>query len=208
MLFIQSNNYVFLVAKLPFCNDKVTACITSRSIVTYGLTIFIPLYFAAVMILSETSANLTLTIYSIAAAAATLLGGLCADRFGFIRVIRGGYLILAPIMLIFLLITDAYFAIILLILIAIALNIPQRATIALGQKFLPNHIGTSSGIMLGVAVSIGGMVAPGIGWISDLYGLTKSMYVIAGFVILTTILAFLIPKKPKVILEKNEKSPI
>ena len=176
---------------------KVSACITSRSVVAYGLTTFIPLYFAAVLMLPEASASATLTLYSVAAATATLLGGQVADRIGFTRIIKGGFLLLVPLMLVFPLITNLYLAIFFLVPIAIAVSAPQGASIALGQKFLPNHIGTSSGIMLGLAVSIGGMVAPGIGWIGDQYGLTRAMYAVAAFAVLTMFLAFLIPSRPK-----------
>ena len=51
--------------------------------------------------------------------------------------------------------------------------------------------------MLGLAVSIGGMGAPGIGWIGDNYGLTTAMYVIGAFAALTMFLAFLIPDSAK-----------
>jgi FSR family fosmidomycin resistance protein-like MFS transporter len=176
---------------------KVSACITSRSVVTYGLTTFIPLYFAAVMMLPETSASATLTLYSVTAAGATLFGGQAADRWGFHRVIRGGFLFLFPLMLIFPMINSVYLAVFLLVPIAIFLNAPLGATIALGQRFLPGHIGTSSGIMFGLAVSIGGMVAPGIGWVGDHYGLPSAMYVVAAFAALTLWLAFLIPNLPK-----------
>jgi FSR family fosmidomycin resistance protein-like MFS transporter len=176
---------------------KVSACITSRSVVTYGLTTFIPLYFAAVMMLPETAASATLTLYSAVAATATLFGGQAADRLGFHRVIRGGFLLLVPLMLIFPMINSVHLAIFLLVPIAVSANAPQGATIALGQKFLPGHIGTSSGIMLGLAVSIGGMVAPGIGWVGDKCGLPAAMYVVAAFAVLTMCLAFLIPDSEK-----------
>jgi FSR family fosmidomycin resistance protein-like MFS transporter len=176
---------------------KVSACITSRSVVTYGLTTFIPLYFAAVLMLSESSASASLTLYSAFAAIATLLGGQAADRLGFTRIIKGGFLLLVPLMLVFPLISNVYLAIFLLIPISVAVNAPQGATIALGQRFLPNRIGTSSGIMLGLAISIGGMVAPGIGWIGDHYGLTAAMYTIAAFAVLTMCLAMIIPNRPK-----------
>ncbi len=176
---------------------KVSTCITSRSIVTYGLTTFIPLYFSAVMMLSETAASASLTLYSIVAAAATLLGGRMADRLGFYRTIRGSFLLLVPLMVIFPMVGNVYWSILLLIPIAVFLNAPQGATIALGQKFLQNHLGTSSGIMLGLAVSIGGMVAPGIGWIGDRYGLPLAMYVIAIFGAFTMVLAFMIPDRQK-----------
>ena len=179
---------------------KVAACLTSRSVVAYGLTTFIPLYFAAIMFFSESSASMTLTLYSVAAAAATLLGGQLADRFGFHNVIRGGFVLLAPLMVIFPFLTSPYLAIFLLVPIAIGANAPQGATIALGQKFLPNHLGTSSGIMFGLAVSIGGMVTPGIGWVGDHYGLDSAMIVVAVFAVLTLGLAFLIPKGSKQII--------
>ncbi len=176
---------------------KVSVCVAGRSVVSYGLTTFIPLYFVGVMMLSEASASGALAWYSVAAAVATLLGGQLADRFGFSRVIKSGFLLLVPLMLAFPLINNVYMAIFLLLPIAVAVNAPHAATIALGQKFLPNHLGTSSGIMLGLTVSIGGMLAPGIGWLGDQYGLTTAMYGVAGFAILTMFLAFLIPARAR-----------
>jgi hypothetical protein len=41
------------------------------------------------------------------------------------------------------------------------------------------------------------MVAPGIGWIGDQYGLTRAMYAVAAFAVLTMFLAFLIPGRQK-----------
>ena len=176
---------------------KVSAGLTCRSVVNYGLTTFIPLYFAVVLLQSEASANARLTLFSVAAAAATLFGGHTADRIGFNQVIRGCYTLLAPLLLLFPVVNNVYLATALLIPIAFSISGPQGPMIALGQKFLPNHIGTSSGIMLGLAVSVGGMIAPGIGWIGDRFGLTTAMYTVAGFAVLTMILAYVIPKPQK-----------
>lgn len=176
---------------------KVSAGLTCRSVVNYGLTTFIPLYFTIILLQSETAANVRLTLFSVAAAFATLFGGHTADRIGFNKVIRGGYTLLAPLLLLFPVVHNVYLATFLLIPIAFSVSGPQGPMIALGQKFLPNHIGTSSGVMLGLAVSVGGMIAPGIGWIGDKYGLTTAMYTVAGFAILTMILAYVIPKPQK-----------
>ena len=176
---------------------KVSACLTCRSVVNYGLTTFIPLYFAIGLLQPETAANARLTLFSVAAAVATLFGGHMADRIGFNQVIRGGYTVLAPLLLLFPMMHSVSIATILLIPIAFSVSGPQGAMIALGQRFLPNHVGTSSGIMLGLAVSVGGMIAPGIGWIGDTYGLTAAMYTLAGFSLLTLIPAYLIPKPKK-----------
>jgi FSR family fosmidomycin resistance protein-like MFS transporter len=172
---------------------KVSACITGRSIVNYGLITFIPLYFTAVLLLPEASANGTLVLFSICAAAATFFGGQAADKFGFTRIIRGSFTFLVLLLLVFPQVYNLYLAIFLLIPISITVSAAQGATIVMGQKFLPNHIGTSSGIMLGLAVSIGGMVAPGIGWVGDTYGLHTAMYVIGAFAVLTMFLAWCIP---------------
>lgn len=172
---------------------KAASCVTARSIVAYGLTTFIPLYFAAVLMFSEVSASSTLTLFSVVAAVATLAGGQVADRVGFNRIIRVCFTLLVPLLLLFPMVGSPALAVFLLAPIAIVMNAPQSANIALGQKFLPNHIGTSSGIMLGLAVSVGGMVAPGIGWVGDNYGLTAAMFTIAGFSALVMLLAWLIP---------------
>lgn len=183
---------------------KVSAVITARSIVNYGLITFIPLYFAAVLMLPEDSASRTLTLFSIVAAVATLFGGHAADRLGFNRIIRGGFTLLVPLLFVFPLIGNVWLALLFLVPMAVMVSSPQGATIALGQKFLPNHIGTSSGIMLGLAISVGGMVAPGIGWIGDRYGLTSAMYTIAGFSILTMLLAWLVPDPRKARKQKAQ----
>ena len=173
--------------------------VTCRSIIAYGMTTFIPLYFAAVLMLSEVSASARLTLFSVVAATATLVGGHLADRIGFTRVIRGGFIILAPLLFLFPAVGNVHLATLLLLPIAFTLNGPHGSMIALGQKYVPNHIGTSSGIMLGLAVSVGGMVAPGIGWIGDHFGLTTAMYTVAAFSVPMLLLAYRIsgsPKKP------------
>jgi FSR family fosmidomycin resistance protein-like MFS transporter len=176
---------------------KVSACITGRSVVNYGLTTFIPLYFTAVFMLPEVSASTRLTLFSVVAAAATLIGGHAADRIGFNRIIRGGFALLVPLLFIFPMLENVYLATFLLIPTAFSVSVAQGATIALGQNFLSNHLGTSSGIMLGLAVSIGGMAAPAIGWVGDRFGLPAAMYTVAGFSLLTLLFAYLIPNPHK-----------
>lgn len=183
---------------------KVSVCITSRSVVNFGMTTFIPLYFAAIFMLPEVSASTRLALFSAVAAAATLIGGYAADRMGFNRVICGSFMLLAPLLLVFPLVENVHLATFLLIPIAFSLSSPQGASIALGQKFLPNHIGTSSGIMLGLAISVGGMAAPGIGWIGDRFGLPAAMYVVAAFAVLTLLLSFFIPNPDKVRTSKTK----
>ena len=60
---------------------------------------------------------------------------------------------------------------ILLVPIGMALSSCYSPIVVLGQKYLPNHIGLASGFTLGVTISIGGMTAPLLGKIADVYGI-------------------------------------
>lgn len=175
----------------------VSTGITFRSIMGYGLTTFIPLYFIGVLAQTEVAASGNLTLYSIIGAVATLLGGRLADRFGFNRIIRIAFTALVPLLLIFSFSRNVYFATFMLVPIAFAMSGPHSTMIALGQGFLPNRMGLSSGIMLGLTVSIGGMLAPVIGWVGDNYGLSAAMFTITGVAVATLVLAYLIPNPGK-----------
>ena len=81
----------------------------------------------------------------------------------------------------------------LLIPIALSIYAPFSPMIVLGQKYLPNRLGLASGITLGLAVSVGGIFAPILGWIADKYGLLLAMDVIAYLPILAAVMAFTLP---------------
>lgn len=176
---------------------RVTSVVICRSIVSYGLTTFIPLYFIGVFMQTEADANMNLTIFSIAGAVATLLGGRIADRLGFRRMIYGAFWVLAPCLFILIQCRNSIAAAIVVILIAVALSGPYSSMIALGQSFLPNHIGFASGISLGLAVSVGGIFAPIIGRIGDTYGIMSAMYTITGIAFFALLLTLLLPKQEK-----------
>ncbi len=179
---------------------RVTTVVICRSIVAYGLTTFIPLYFIGVFLQTKAEANINLTVFSMAGAAATLLGGQLADRFGFRRMIRVSFCALALCLFIFIQCRSSVAASVMVIFIALALSGPYSSMIAMGQSFLPNHIGFASGISLGLAVSVGGVFAPVIGKIGDTYGIMAAMYTVVGIAFLALSLTLLLPgheKQPK-----------
>jgi FSR family fosmidomycin resistance protein-like MFS transporter len=62
-----------------------------------------------------------------------------------------------------------------------ALGLSASVVVVLGQEYLPNHIGTASGVTLGLAVSIGGIAVPFFGAVGDRYGLPAIFEAIALF---------------------------
>jgi len=158
---------------------KVTSVNTVRSIISYSFMIFIPLYWVAVLGQSQASGSLMLTVYALGGAVATFIGGRIADVFGFKRIIMLSCSLLAPLLVVFVLTSNVMIATVLVLVCALINALANAPMVVMGQSYLPNRIGFASGISLGVVVSIGGMVSPGIGAIGDTWGLNVSMWVVA-----------------------------
>jgi FSR family fosmidomycin resistance protein-like MFS transporter len=176
---------------------RLTAVTVTRSVISRGLLTFIPMFFMAILLLTEAQSSLRLTLYSVSCALATLAGGRLADKMGYTRLMRiftNGFV---PCIIIFLLTRSVLIATLMLIPLAFAVNGPYSTMVALGQRFLPNRVGLASGITLGVAISLGGVVAPLLGWVADNYGLMSTMYIIAGCGLLATIFTYMVPTLPE-----------
>jgi FSR family fosmidomycin resistance protein-like MFS transporter len=65
----------------------------------------------------------------------------------------------------------------------------------LGQKYLPNYIGLSSGVTLGLSVAFGGITVPLLGKIADLYGIWWALAVVASLPVLTTGMSLTLPEE-------------
>jgi FSR family fosmidomycin resistance protein-like MFS transporter len=166
----------------------------SRALIFFGLNTFLPLYWIRVLKQSETTASAALSILLAVGAVSTLISGRMADRFGFRKLIRGGFFLLLPLLVLFVFTTNVAAATVLLIPIGFALYAPLAPMIVMGHKLLPNHIGLASGVTIGLAVTIGGIAAPLLGRVADLHGLSPVMYIIAAAAVLPVLLAFALPK--------------
>ena len=63
------------------------------------------------------------------------------------------------------------------------------STVAMGQGFIPKHLGMASGLTYGVTISIGGALSPMFGFIGDNAGLQPVIIVTGCFAILGVLLA-------------------
>lgn len=175
----------------PF--SKLTIIVFCRSIIFYGLNTFIPLYWIHIFQQSNAAGGTALTILFAIGAVGTLFGGRLADRFGHIKMIRIGCTALLPLLLAFAYLDNVTLATLLLIPIGLALFGPYSPMVVLGQKYLSNRIGLASGVTLGLAVSVGGIVTPMLGWYADHYGLPAAMQLLAYVPIAAAVMAFTLP---------------
>jgi MFS transporter, FSR family, fosmidomycin resistance protein len=74
---------------------------------------------------------------------------------------------------------DPAWAMIVLIPTGLLLSAPTSSLVVLGQGYLPNHIGLSSGVTMGLAFSFGGVTMPLLGLVADHYGLRTALSVVA-----------------------------
>jgi len=52
-------------------------------------------------------------------------------------------------------------------------------TVALGQAYLPRHLGMAAGLIVGLAIGTGGLGVTLLGWIADHWGLYAALHLIA-----------------------------
>jgi FSR family fosmidomycin resistance protein-like MFS transporter len=172
----------------------LTGVVIIRSVIFYGLNTFIPLYWINVYHQSTTSAGTALSIMFGSGVVGTLWGGRLADRYGHRRIVLIGYTALTPLLILFVQVKDVMVATALLAPIGIVLLSTLSPLVVMGQRFLPNQVGLASGITLGVAISIGGIVAPLLGHIADGHGLPAALTVLSFLTVPAVLLTLMLPR--------------
>ncbi|MBX3079964.1 MAG: hypothetical protein KF692_12125, partial [Cryobacterium sp.] len=74
----------------------------------------------------------------------------------------------------------------------IAIFVPFAVFVILGQDYLPNRIGIASGVTVGLAVTVGGLFSPLLGWIADQSNLHVTLVILVGLTAVSLGLAFLL----------------
>ncbi|WP_075730876.1 MFS transporter [Streptomyces acidiscabies] len=145
---------------------KLSLAVVFRSVTFVGLSTFIALYARQRLDGSTAAGTAALTVLYLGGVVGSLLGGALADRWDRVTVARWSYALTAvsvagvvwipgPALYLFVALTS------------IGLYVPFSLQVTLGQDYLPNRVGTASGITLGLTVSVGGLAGPGIGALAD-----------------------------------------
>jgi len=168
----------------------LSIAITCRSIIGVGMNTFTPLYWVNVLGQSKATGGMILSFMLFCGAIASLIGGQLADRFGINKVIRLGWMLLIPSIFFLTRMANPIFVLMMLVPISSGNYLINTPQIVLGQKYLPKNVGFSSGITMGMAVSIGGLVAPLLGHYADLNGLTAALKLLVILPLIGLLVAF------------------
>jgi len=158
----------------------LTALVMLRSIVYFGLTSLVALYVGTALHGGKGIGEAALTTMVGCGAVGTITGGRLADRFGRLPVTRAS-LLATVVGLLAVVLTPLPWVFLPIALTGFVLFQSFSLTVTLGQDFLPTRIGTSSGVTLGLAISVGGLVAPGLGALADATSLRVSLLVLLAF---------------------------
>jgi MFS transporter, FSR family, fosmidomycin resistance protein len=172
----------------------LTITVVGKSILFYALNTFIPIYWINALNQSKTAGAMALTIFAGSGIFGTLLGGSLADRMGQKKVIVLGCSCLSFLLPMLLLFKNIPILTLLLVPIGLMISATYSPTVVLGQSYLPNRVGLSSGVTLGLSVAIGGGAAPLIGKIADIHGIWYAFASIAFLPVFILAIALCLPR--------------
>ena len=154
---------------------KLFFVIASRSILFSVLSIFIPILYITVINGEASASSLALTVYFAMGAVLTYMGGALSDKLGFLKTVRLGNLIFLPSVLIFIFVPNIWGFFGSMIPMAFGVFSQYGPITVLGQKYLAKNAGFASGITLGLGITLGGLVAPYIGHLADIYDVQTAL---------------------------------
>ena len=166
-----------------------------RSMMVVAMNTFLPTYWSRNLHVTLQSGALALSMLLTIGLAGVFFGGRMADQYGAKRVILWSAVATGPA---FWLLGSAHTALqawITLPVLAFALFAPGGVMVVLGQTYLPRHLGTASGVTVGLAVTFGGLAAPLLGRVADMRGLHVMILLLAACAPVMLLLAWLLPDR-------------
>ena len=175
---------------------KLFFVIASRSILFSVLSIFIPILYITVINGEASASSLALTMYFAMGAVLTYMGGALSDKLGFLKTVRLGNLIFLPSVLVFVFVPNIWGFFGAMIPMAFGVFSQYGPITVLGQKYLAKNAGFASGITLGLGITLGGLVAPYVGHIADIYDVQTALMTLIPVGLMGLLMSFWL-KEPK-----------
>lgn len=172
----------------------VMGAISCRSIMYYAFLSFIPLFLVYNLGQEEAFASSVISLFALVCAVGTIASGWAGQLLGAKKLIIVSYACVAIEMVIFAFNGSLIVALILIAFLALTCDISYPSAVAMGQSFVPHHLGMASGLSFGVMVCIGGLMTPVFGLIGDYFGLQVVMLCVTAIALLGIIITLFIPK--------------
>lgn len=172
----------------------VMGAISCRSIMYYAFLSFIPLFLVYNLGQEEAFASSVISLFALVCAVGTIASGWAGQLLGAKKLIIVSYTCVAIEVVIFAFNGSLIVALILIVFLALTCDISYPSAVAMGQSFVPHHLGMASGLSFGVMVCIGGLMTPVFGLIGDYFGLQVVMLCVTAIALLGIIITLFIPK--------------
>jgi FSR family fosmidomycin resistance protein-like MFS transporter len=167
--------------------------IALRSVAWFALITFVPLWEVSLGH-SKSHGNHLLALMLFSGGVGTLLLGPLADRFGRKPVLLASVVATGPLVLVFVLVGGVSGAIALALIGACVVG-TFGVTMVMGQEYLPSHLGTASGLVIGLSVGLGGVAAVVLGLLADATSLRAALLVAAAAPMVAIALAAKLPPR-------------
>jgi FSR family fosmidomycin resistance protein-like MFS transporter len=163
-----------------------------RSWINLGVSTFLPQYYVHHLHQSQLLAAVMTSVFLLAGAVGTLVGGPLADRLGLKTVIVGSMAAVLPLLYLLTVVSGAWSAVVVAVT-GFAVISTFAVTVVLGQELLPNNVGLASGLTMGLGIGMGGVGTTLLGWVADHLGLPAVFHVMLLFPLLGLLFALFLP---------------
>ena len=174
----------------------ITAIVILRSVTGLGFGTFLALL-AQERGLDLVAGGIPLGIYNIAGVVGALLVGYLADRIDPKPLVSGSLLLSVPPLYAFIYAEGALASNVLLFIGGGLLMSSNSIMVAMAQELSPENTGLASSLPLGFSWGLASLTLPLIGYLGDHIGVAETLKYLALLPILTAVLAFYLPSRPK-----------
>lgn len=152
------------------------------------------------------SSSLIITGFIFFGGVGGFFGGALADRFGARIVSMVSVLVATPVLLAGFL-THGMVSYALIMLGGLCLNLPLPISVVMAQRLVPGGASTVSALVMGFAWGLGALMTPVTGKLSEGFGLTKALTIVALWPLASALLFWRFPKDAVITKKVSEPTP-